>query len=98
MSLSNPPQVALWLTVPNHCRMVGGFEVGDNSPHIEFFFGTERDGSHVLFERRALERFVELAQRALAVPLSSDKQAPPPVTLIADHGRDIREEPRYLLG
>lgn len=95
MSLSNPPRVAFWLTVPDHCRMVSGFEVGDDGPDIEFFFGAERDGSHVLFERQALERFVELAQRALAVPLSGEK-APPLIVLIADHGRDIREEPRYI--
>ena len=94
MSLSNPPQVSFWLTVPNDCQMVSEFEVGDDSPDIEFFFGSERDGSHVLFERQALARFVELAQRALAVPLSGEK-APPPIVLIADHGRDIREEPKY---
>lgn len=58
MSLSNPPEVALWLSVPDNCRMRGDFEVGDH----------EAPDTHLVFERDALEQFIELAQRMLAEP------------------------------
>jgi hypothetical protein len=70
MALSNPPQISLWLSVPDDCRMRGDVEPGDHdAPDVHVTLGgVGGDDMHLLFERQALERFVALAQRMLAVP------------------------------
>ena len=89
MSLSNPPQIALWLSVPDNCRMRGDFEVGDNeAPDIHIMLGSIGDDTHLLFEREALERFIELAQRMLAI---GHPHVPLRTVLESTYGYDIRE-------
>lgn len=90
MIQSKPPQVALWLSVPDTCRMRGDFEVGDHGvPDVHVILGDNGDDTHLLFEREALARFVELARRMLAVP--QPRAALPAVVLESDYGHDIRE-------
>jgi hypothetical protein len=75
--MSNPPQVSVWLDVPDDCRMQGEF-TGDRDIHIIFGqFGSGQQ--NVLFEREALERFVTLANELLAMPLPDDRKADLPV-------------------
>ena len=93
MSLSNPPQVALWLSVPDACRMRADFEIGDHeAPDVHVILGNNGDDTHLLFQREALARFVELAQRMLAVPHPrAPTAALSPVVLDSSYGHDIRE-------
>lgn len=74
--MNNPPQVSVWLDVPDDCRMQGEF-TGDRDIQIQF--GGLHDGAHLLFEREALERFVTLATDLLAVPLPENWKAELPV-------------------
>jgi hypothetical protein len=53
----------------NSCHMCGEF-TGDFDIHV--MFGDPRDGVNVLFKRRALERFVQLAHELLAIPMPDD--------------------------
>lgn len=93
VSLSNPPEAALWLSIPDSCRMRGEFEVGDHAlPDVHFLLGNNGDDKHLLFEREALERFVTLAQRMLAVPVCPDSSVPRTL-LDSSHGYEIREKP-----
>lgn len=93
MSLSNPPEAALWLRIPDSCRMRSEFEVGDHAlPDIHILLGSDGDDKHLLFERQALERLVTLAQRMLVIPVTPD--SPIPRTLLeSSRGHEIREEP-----
>lgn len=85
--------VALWLTVPDDCRMRGEFEARDQElPNIHIILGSNRDDQNLLFEREALMRFVELAERLLAIPVSSEGPIPRRA-LISRSGCEIREEP-----
>ncbi|MPZ84199.1 MAG: hypothetical protein GEV28_28880 [Actinophytocola sp.] len=59
---SNPPEKSVWLDIPEDCRMHGEF-TGDGDVHV--VFGDLNDGANVLFERLALERFVQLANELL---------------------------------
>lgn len=89
MSLSDPPQVALWLSVPDTCRMRGDFEIGQHeSPDIHVILGSNSDDIHLLFEREALGRFVALAQRMLAIPYPD---ASLQTVLESSYQHDIRE-------
>lgn len=91
MSLSNPPEAALWLRIPDNCRMRGEFEVGDHAlPDIHVLLGNNGDDKHLLFEREALERFVALAERLLAVTVNPDSRVPRTL-LESSYGYDIRE-------
>ena len=74
--MNSPPQVSVWLDVPEDCRMQGEF-TGDRD--IQIRFGEPSDGAHILFEREALEQFVKLANELLAVPLPDDYKATLPV-------------------
>lgn len=74
--MNNPPQVSVWLDVPDDCRMQAEF-TGDRD--INVMFGEPSDGVNVLFEREALARFVKLASELLAVPLPDDYKARLPV-------------------
>ena len=91
--MSNPPEVALWLTVPNDCRMCAEFENGDlEFPDIHIILGSNQQDQNLLFEREALTRFVELAQRILAIPVANEGPLPQ-LTLVSRSGFEIREEP-----
>jgi hypothetical protein len=90
--MSNSPQVALWLTIPDTCKLVGEFEPGDEAPDIHFTVGSNGEDKHLMFERVSLERFVELASRMLSVPHESESRAVPATRLIGEYGYDIREE------
>lgn len=65
-------QLSAWVGVPvdatMECRI---------NPHrdFEFSIGTWQVGVELVFERRALRRFVELATRALAQPETPDTKA-----------------------
>lgn len=76
--MPDPPQASVWLDVPEDCRMRGEF-TGDRDIHV--MFGNPDDGVNVLFERPALERFVEMANELLAVPLPDDLKAELPVVV-----------------
>jgi hypothetical protein len=73
----NPPEAALWLRIPDDCRMRGEFEIRTGElPDIHILLGTVDDDKHLLFERSALERFIDLAQRMLAIPLIPGSASP----------------------
>lgn len=91
--MSSPPEVALWLTVPKDCLMRGEFEAGDlELPNIQFILGSTRDDQNLLFEREALERFVGLAQRMLAIPVSPHEPIPR-LALESSSGLEIQQHP-----
>jgi hypothetical protein len=78
--MSNPPEVSLWLDVPENCQIQGEF-TGDRD--ILVTFGEFGNGQqNVLFEREALERFVKLASELLAVMLPDDPKAELPVLVV----------------
>lgn len=90
--LSNRPEAALWLSIPDNCWMRSEFEISDHTrPDVHILLGSNGDDKHLLFEREALERFVALAQRMLAVPVSSEGRIPPTL-LESRHGHEIREK------
>ena len=66
---SNAPEKSVWVDIPGHCRIQGEF-TGDLDVHV--MFGEPGDGVNVLFERRALERLVDLAKELFAAPLPED--------------------------
>lgn len=70
--IPNPPEKSVWLDIPEDCRMSGEF-TGDRDIHLTF--GNPSDGVDVLFERLALERFVQLANELLALPIPDDPKA-----------------------
>jgi len=91
VSLSMPPEVALWMSVHENCRMRAEFELGDcDAPNVHFIMGSDSDDKHLKFERVALERFTELAQRILAIPFEEYPQSPPDVVLESSYGYGIR--------
>jgi hypothetical protein len=67
--MTNRPETAVWLDIPEDCRMSGEL-TGDYDLHI--VFGDLKDGVEMLFERPALERFVKLANELLAQPIPDD--------------------------
>ncbi|OLF11589.1 hypothetical protein BLA60_11625 [Actinophytocola xinjiangensis] len=78
--MSNPPRVTSWLEVPDDCRMEGMLDFHDE---LRFTFGAPTgDGQYLAFERPALERFVVLAQRVLALREPGEQRADRP-TLVA---------------
>lgn len=74
--MKNPPELSVWLDVPDDCRIQAAF-TGDRD--IRFMFGQPSDGANVLFERPALERFVQVASQLLALELPDDYKAELPV-------------------
>jgi hypothetical protein len=68
MGLTEPPQLSLWMAVPDKCPMRSEFEIGDDhTSDIQVVLGSPGECVNLLFERRALERFLALAHRMLAV-------------------------------
>lgn len=70
--ITNRPKASTWLDIPDSCHMRGEF-TGDLD--IQVMFGDPGDGVNVLFERPALERFVNLATELLAIPIPDDSEA-----------------------
>jgi hypothetical protein len=68
---TNRPEAAVWLDIPGNCPISGEF-TGDDDLHI--VFGGLKDGVEVLFERPALERFVQLATELLALPIDGKER------------------------
>jgi hypothetical protein len=89
--MSYSPELSLWLTVPDDCLMRAGFDVGDHKrPIIHIKVGGAGDDVNLQFDREALERFVQLAQRTLTVPVPPG--GPVPTTLLfSTYGYAIRE-------
>lgn len=83
--MSDPALLELWLTIPHDCAVAGDFLIGDDAPDTHFILGTLADDTHLQFEGAALERFVELATRMLAIPVGPDSRLGPRVTLTADY-------------
>lgn len=91
MNLTDPPQLSLWMAVPDRCPMRSDFEVGnDSASDIQVVLGSPGECVSLVFERQALERFLALAQRMLAVPDPRDSAAPPRTALESSYGEGIR--------
>jgi hypothetical protein len=67
--ITDRPKASAWIDIPDSCPMRGEF-TGDDD--IQVMFGDPNDGVNVLFQRPALERFVQLANELLAVPIPED--------------------------
>lgn len=71
--MNNPPRVAAWLNIPEDCRMAVELDYEND---LRFTLGDPReDGLHIVFERSALERFVQLASDALKIEQSDDAES-----------------------
>lgn len=66
---SHKPGAAVWLDIPEDCRVSGEF-TADYDLHI--VFGDLRDGVEMQIQRPALERFVQVATELLAQPIPVD--------------------------
>jgi hypothetical protein len=71
--MNNCPVASIWLDVPEDCRIACQF-TGDGD--VQFTLGEWHEGQVVLFERPALERFVQLATALLEKPTPIDSKAP----------------------
>jgi hypothetical protein len=71
--MSNSPNVAAWLEIPDDCEFAVRYTVGGE---LLFMIG---DGVDVLFEPDALGRFVALATEALAQPAPANPKADRPM-------------------
>jgi hypothetical protein len=67
--MTNRPEAAIWIDIPEDCHISGEF-TGDRD--IQIAFGGSNDSVGVVFERLALERFAQLVNELLAVPLPDD--------------------------
>jgi hypothetical protein len=64
-----PPEVAVWVKIPDRCRLAGEFDPGGGDDlDIHFMLGSPTDDVNLLFEREALRRFINLAEQLLAIP------------------------------
>jgi hypothetical protein len=66
--------ISATLDISNDCHMESRI---NREPEVEFTFGTWQGSVEVIFERYALERFVELATQALDARIPPDAKAPP---------------------
>lgn len=66
---TNKPEAAVWLDIPEDCRISGEF-TADYDLHI--VFGDLKDGVEMQFQRSALERFVQVATELLTQPIAVD--------------------------
>ncbi len=69
---------SVWLDIPRECRIRAEFTGGRD---IQFTIGEWCDGHTMVFERPALEEFVELAGQVLALSLPADRKAELPVLM-----------------
>lgn len=95
VSISNPPRTGLWVNIPDECRMYSEFEIGDSDlPDIKISFDGSTNDTEIVFERTALERFIGLAQRTLAIPATPSSPCPD-TRLMSSYGYEIREQSRF---
>lgn len=80
-----PPDKAVWLHIPEHCRMVGQFTADRD---IQLLFGSLTDETTVVFERFALERLARLVHELLAVPAYEEEVAKLPVLVSPSMSED----------
>lgn len=74
--MNNPPRVLAWLEIPEDCHMSAEL---DYDGDLRFTLGqVDQDTQHVVFERVALERFVQLANEALKIEQPKDPKADAP--------------------
>lgn len=91
LNLTDPPQLSLWMAVPDRCPMRSDFEIGDDRrSDIQVVLGSPGECVSLVFERQALERFLALAQRMLAVPDPQDSAGPPRTALESSYEDGIR--------
>jgi len=73
-------RVLIWLEIYNDCKF-GATPVFDRDGHDELGFtlaGPYHDDVNIVFERPALERFVQLAREALELQPPKDAATDPP--------------------
>ncbi|MGH3677423.1 MAG: hypothetical protein ACRDU5_17130 [Mycobacterium sp.] len=71
--MNNPPRLIAWLDIPDDCRMTVALNFDDE---LQFTLGNSpADDATIVFERVALERFVQLATDALKLELPADSKA-----------------------
>ncbi|MPZ84039.1 MAG: hypothetical protein GEV28_28055 [Actinophytocola sp.] len=71
--MNNPPRVEAWLEIPDDCRMAVALTFADE---LRFTLGNSpQDAVTIVFERLALERFVQLANDALKLTLPKNLKA-----------------------
>lgn len=73
----NAPRVHVWLEIYNNCHIGATLHSG----HDELRFtmsGPYQDDVNIVFERPALERFVQFADEALKLPLPENTAIDPP--------------------
>jgi hypothetical protein len=73
--MTNKPEAAVWLEIPEDCRISGRFNSHDV---VHIVFGDLKDGVEMMIERLALERFVVLANELLAEPVPVDSNGDSP--------------------
>lgn len=78
--------ISATLDISNDCHMESRI---NRATEVEFTFGTWEGSVEMIFERYALERFVELASRALESAAPPDPKAPP--TLLISPTSEVRE-------
>lgn len=70
--------ISATLDISNDCKIESRV---NREPEIEFTFGTWEGSVEMIFARYALERFVELASRALEAPVPVNQKEPPTMLL-----------------
>ena len=70
--------ISATMDISNDCRMETRV---NREPDIEFSFGTWEGSVEVVFERYALERFVELASEALDARVPANAKEPPTILI-----------------
>lgn len=74
--MNTPPRVLVWLEIPGDCRMAAALNCDDE---LLFSLGDSfKEELTIVFERRALERFVRLASHALTLEQPADSKTDPP--------------------
>lgn len=77
--------ISATLDISNDCQLESRV---NREPEIEFTFGTWEGSVELIFARYALERFVELATRALEARVPASPKEPP--ILLLSPGSEIR--------
>lgn len=85
--MNNPLRVLVYLEILEDCRMAATLTYGHDE--IKFTLGDlSKEERTVVFERLALERFVQLASDALTLRLPKDTKIDPPVLVSVPFGRE----------
>ena len=87
---NSPARMSVWVEIPNGCRMRAEFADGDfGATDVHMRLGGEVDETVLRFERTALKRFVELAERMLGT-----EHAPgsPPRSILDSSAREGIQE------